>query len=842
MSSRPLPNYVTGYFGGESNDHNVSLAFLGKHPSLLDALAPAAEDPVGEAVGDRVGGYELTRYLGGGMAEVYEGVAQDGVACAIKLSRTDPRSVDLVAQEAVVLSKCSHPGVVRLLATGREGGRQWIAMPLVAGGDLAQTIAQSPVSVTKALQWLLQIADALGYLHSCGFVHRDVKPANIVVDGDKAVLIDLGLVHRSSLAQGIRELAGTLPYMSPEQTLGGLAAVEPASDVYSVAATFYEVLTGVRVAELDGRERMLEAIAFAPVPRLSRSLRVAAAVDRIFARALNKDPEQRYRTAGELAEDVRAYVEGHPLRHAAEPLARRVGRLLRQYPWRVAAAAMLLLGCLAVVIGSWMSAASHRNQLLRAVLQPVRQGDFEVAANRFDEHFVALQHEPLLREGLRDHATRFGQALTQKVLRNTLFAVDGEVGPELLAAQSRAERLQALLGGPEFALQRAWLLLHRNRLADARAVLQSYVDASDDQQPDPRIVDLALVLAQQAGDAEQVKAGEAQLLGTSPRSPTIQEICFRAYRKFHRATTAQAHPSLVLNTEARVTLLQEAQFALELALQTDASPFAQMCLSLVAVANRDFALAERQLNVVAAAAGEVARDGAILQLHKLYVVSDAEFAVANRAAAEALFDRRPAALWWLVKECSAYPATAAQARALQDLQLPVVPAVARRQLAQITLNTCFRLIQQQQFVAVRDLGERVVRWPVGQWEVAAQSKVEEVLALWCWLGRIAHSNHGGGSHRHLLEGSVHAAEQCLTRGLRRPYEIEAAAAMARAALLANDADDKVVARARAELTRLLEPQRLQLAHAKAETSQHEQGIAGTAILLRAALADLANGR
>ena len=117
------------------------------------------------------------------------------------------------------------------------------------------------------MTWFRDLANALAALHAAGIVHRDVKPANILIDPEqRPFLIDFGLSSSAeTTVDGI--LAGTVPYMSPEQTLGGWVAITPRSDIYSLAVTFHEVLTGRRVTQGMARETMLREIAFVPVAR-----------------------------------------------------------------------------------------------------------------------------------------------------------------------------------------------------------------------------------------------------------------------------------------------------------------------------------------------------------------------------------------------------------------------------------------------------------------------------------------------------------------------------------------------------------------------------------------------
>src|SRR5262249_5782840 len=138
-----------------------------------------------------------------------------------------------------------------------------------------------------------------------------------------------------------------VPYMSPEQTLGGYLGLTPKSDLYSLAATMHEVLTGERITRGVKREAILHQIAFVPVAPPSKVARhVPSSLDPIFAKALAKDPNERYASAKELAEDLDHWLAKRTLIHVAEPAGRRLGRMLRRHPFGTALASVAILAAL----------------------------------------------------------------------------------------------------------------------------------------------------------------------------------------------------------------------------------------------------------------------------------------------------------------------------------------------------------------------------------------------------------------------------------------------------------------------------------------------------------------
>src|SRR5205823_14119961 len=164
----------------------------------------------------------------------------------------------------------------------------------------------------------MQAAEAIDYSHELGVIHRDIKPANMLVDGrGKLWITDFGLVHCQSQA-GLTmsgDLVGTLRYMSPEQALAKRVLVDHRTDIYSLGATLYELLTGEPVFAGNDRQELLRQIAFEeprPPRRVNRA--IPAELETIVLKALEKNPAERYGTAQELAQDLERYLKDEPIR------------------------------------------------------------------------------------------------------------------------------------------------------------------------------------------------------------------------------------------------------------------------------------------------------------------------------------------------------------------------------------------------------------------------------------------------------------------------------------------------------------------------------------------------
>jgi len=271
------------------------------------------------------GRYRIERLLGaGGMGAVYlareEGTGRD---VAIKVLTADPDDDGhrrrRFVREAWAVSQLSHPSIVRVYASGEEpDGRAWMAMEYVAGEDFGAILDRGRLPVREAIGVLAPVARALGAAHRAGFVHRDVKPENILVRGDGTpVLVDFGItrsIRQLSYNQATLEqltstgmLVGTPEYMSPEQIRG--AELDGRSDQFSLAVVTFEALTGVRPFTGDSPMAIVAAVLTDPAPDV-RELApdVPAELARGIARALSKKPRDRYDDVDAFADLLEEYV------------------------------------------------------------------------------------------------------------------------------------------------------------------------------------------------------------------------------------------------------------------------------------------------------------------------------------------------------------------------------------------------------------------------------------------------------------------------------------------------------------------------------------------------------
>ena len=274
------------------------------------------------APGRRLGHYRVERDLGrGAMGMVMLGVDErSGLPVALKtMALSREFHGDALAEararffrEAEMAGRLQHPGIVRVHDAGEDGGLAYISMELLSGCDLsAYAQPATLLPVTQVAATLARVADALDFAHRQGVTHRDVKPANIMVDFERDVvkLTDFGIAHiadATSTRTGL--VLGTPSFMSPEQMAGD--RVDGRSDLYALGVTLFQLLTGRLPFEGGSMAALVRAIASETPPDV-RTLRpeLPPMLADIVALALQKRPETRYSSGGEFATDLRAVVD-----------------------------------------------------------------------------------------------------------------------------------------------------------------------------------------------------------------------------------------------------------------------------------------------------------------------------------------------------------------------------------------------------------------------------------------------------------------------------------------------------------------------------------------------------
>jgi len=259
-------------------------------------------------VGDTIEGYRIEAVLGeGGMGQVFRVrnlISDRREAMKIVLPpREGAQNIpERFLREIRVLASLDHPHIVRLHTALRVGDQIAMIMELVDGASLAEKLRTTGVAVSDGIRYIGQVLDALAYAHGRGVVHRDVKPANILVTvAGEARLTDFGVAHHSDdrtlTASGAA--VGSLHYMSPEQVRA--EAVDGRSDIYSAGATLYEVVTGKQAVSGDSNWAVMNGhLHGTPIPPIEVNPALPRAVSDAVLRALARKPADRFQTAAEF--------------------------------------------------------------------------------------------------------------------------------------------------------------------------------------------------------------------------------------------------------------------------------------------------------------------------------------------------------------------------------------------------------------------------------------------------------------------------------------------------------------------------------------------------------------
>jgi len=289
----------------EHSYHDIRRAILSNNVAIRAAITPAKSADTGSAQAlPEIDGYRILRKIGeGGMSSVYLGEhIKNGGLQVIKVmpigNDDDADALQRFIQEYALVSQINHRNVARIYQQGFTDSDAFIAMEYLSGGDLRENIGRG-LTPTVALSYLLQAAAALEAVHAIGVVHRDLKPANLMLRADGSLaLVDFGIskilaVDLSATKHG--EILGTPYYLSPEQVLGSV--VDARSDIYSLGAVFYEMLTGKRPYTADNAQALLAQHISAPVPTLPTSL---TPLQELLNRMMAKNPDERFASADEL--------------------------------------------------------------------------------------------------------------------------------------------------------------------------------------------------------------------------------------------------------------------------------------------------------------------------------------------------------------------------------------------------------------------------------------------------------------------------------------------------------------------------------------------------------------
>ncbi len=555
------------------------------------ASAPTEVPFPGEPLGD----FQIHREIGrGGMGIVYEATQLSlGRRVALKVlpfaATFDPKHLQRFQNEAKAAAQLHHNNIVPVYAVGCERGVHFYAMQMIEGQSLAQIILYiratdgrpgdanrasssaptepivslpadplpNPVSnvpgtlssehaskpsafFRSAARSIQQAAEALDYAHEAGIVHRDIKPANLLVDVRGRVWVtDFGLAQFHSDADLTRtgDILGTLRYMSPEQAAGRHAVVDHRSDVYSLGATLYELVTLEPMFPGKSREVVLEAVLrHDPRPPRVVERSIPEDLETIILKAVSKDPPDRYPSAADFAEDLRRFLEDQPILARRPSLVDRARKWTRRHPsFVVTGLIFLLLSTAGLLISNRLIADEQSKTLQRA-----RQAEdrFNLARRSVDE-MIRIADEELslspVQENVRRRLLQSALAYYQEFIEQRRDDPQAQV--ELATTSDRVKKILSDLA-----------TLEAGRYCD---LLQ-----------EPSVLeDLGLSAEQRAAVAQVTKAIQDEKAATFRESSRL-DLEERKRRLLNQARAAEATLESTLSTD-KLSRLRQISFQME---------------------------------------------------------------------------------------------------------------------------------------------------------------------------------------------------------------------------------------------------------------------------------------
>jgi WD40 repeat protein/serine/threonine protein kinase len=443
-------------------------------------------------------GYEIERELGrGGMGVVY--LARHislGRLVALKMLLADPHTSDYQRQrfraETETIARLQHPNIVQIYEVGEAEGRAFCALEYVDGGNLAEALHGKACPPRLAAELLATLADAVHAAHARGVIHRDLKPANILLQiadcglrienqtytpTEKSAIrslqsaipkiTDFGLAKQLEGNSGLTEtgmVMGTPSYMAPEQAAGHNREIGPPTDVYSLGTILYEVLTGrPPLLGPTALETLTQVLDREPLPARRLQPRVPRDLDTICLKCLHKSPARRYASARELADDLRRFLRGEPIRARPVGAIERLARWCKRRPAVAALTAAVLLLLVAVMTVSSVGYFQTRRALASEEIQ--RKEAERLQTDAEEQRGEALKQSAAAvaaEKKVRESAVR---------MRRLLYPYDMLIAGQTWDSENgRAERVDRLLTGwnarpgeedlRDFSWRYLWGLLH----------------------------------------------------------------------------------------------------------------------------------------------------------------------------------------------------------------------------------------------------------------------------------------------------------------------------------------------------------------------------------------------
>ncbi|HVS39710.1 MAG TPA: serine/threonine-protein kinase, partial [Gemmataceae bacterium] len=414
-----------------------------------------------------VPGYEiLSKLRKGGMGVVYKArhLALDCVV-ALKMIRDDvlvgADALTRFRTEAQAIARLHHSNIVQIHDVGEVGGLPYFSLEFCTGGNLDEKLNGTPLLPKDAARQVEVLARAMHAAHQQNVIHRDLKPANVLLAADgTAKITDFGLAKKLDEV-GVTHsgaIMGTPSYMAPEQAAGKPEEVGPLSDVYALGAILYECLTGrppFKAATV--MDTLVQVLADDPVPPRQLQSKTPRDLETICLKCLQKEPGKRYATAADLAEDLRRFQAGEPIRARPVGVVERGWRWCKRYPSRAGLAAAVMLAVAGATAGAVWYQQDRAGRALEHALKAV--GTEHDVTGALEEAKAFIKQAA----GFHDDPTKWEAALVEA--RSAVMRADGVLNTGVDDTGQLRRRVDAVLAEMEAAERDRRMIA---RLEDAR--------------------------------------------------------------------------------------------------------------------------------------------------------------------------------------------------------------------------------------------------------------------------------------------------------------------------------------------------------------------------------------
>ncbi|GJM25884.1 MAG: hypothetical protein DHS20C16_22990 [Phycisphaerae bacterium] len=487
--------------------HDSAAQFL-ENPPVIDLQSPPPGCDDSAIIGSMIGSFRVGPLIGsGGMGRVFRSEQERPrrtVALKLLSNRVaTPEVVRRFEYESEILARLDHPGIARVFEAGVHSedtaGIPYLALEYVQNAsDILSHARENGLSIRARLELFAKVSDAVHHGHQNGIIHRDLKPGNILVTpAGQPKIIDFGVARaidpdeHATLLTRAGELVGTLQYMSPEQCGGSQDAIDVRTDVYSLGAVLYELLTDNRPYDVNALP-LLEAARVIqeqpPVKITTHQKALRGDIEIIVHKALQKDRDVRYASAGELASDIRRHLDSQPIDAHPPSAIYQIKKFVARYRGTTVLAGAFLLFLIAFSIITFLQAQMVAEQRDRAELE-ARTSDRIVQFQRDMLMAAAPENtrgdEPTVKELLAHAASTASEQLgdepeAEAVIRDTLGQAYYALG-EYDDAEEQYDLAYALRDehlGPEHsqtlntASNLAILYVDQSRFDDAEALYQ----------------------------------------------------------------------------------------------------------------------------------------------------------------------------------------------------------------------------------------------------------------------------------------------------------------------------------------------------------------------------------